>query len=294
MQQTIMKEQNELVEALERLDATFDEEAWHARLSPRKRDEAGFHDWARDPSLETPDQVQNWEDNHPNMKFYDTTQASARHREDWIRAEAPGRVFLDYACGRGNLATAAAQAGASLSIGIDISPVSVAGCRTRAEEAGLTNLRFVVGDCERTGLPDNSIDRIITAGCLHHLDLSYAFPELRRILKPGGRIYAIEALAYNPAIQLYRRLTPKLRTAFEKDHILSLRELKFASRFFDVENVRYFHLASIAATPFRRTRAFPAILRTADAVDNAILRIPGLRRMAWQFSFELVKRADDE
>ena len=43
-------------------------------------------------------------------------------------------------------------------------------------------------------------------GMLHHLDLSYAFPELRRILSLEGKILAIEALDYNPIIKLYRNI----------------------------------------------------------------------------------------
>jgi len=73
------------------------------------------------------------------------------------------------------------------------------------------------------------------AGMLHHVELSYAFPELRRVLKPGGRILAAEALNYNPAIKLYRNLTPSLRTAWEKDHILSLKDVRFAQRFFQLQ-----------------------------------------------------------
>ena len=59
-------------------------------------------------------------------------------------------------------------------------------------------------DAENTMLDDNYIDAIICSGMLHHLDLSYAFLELRRILRAEGKILAaIEALNYNPAIKLY-------------------------------------------------------------------------------------------
>lgn len=293
MQQAMGSETERLLDCLKCLDRRLSPEEWAASLSPRKREEASFHDWVRDPWLKTPDRLDEWESQHPNVKFYDTDQVSALHREDWIREQAPGRVFLDYACGRGTLALLAAAANASLAIGIDLSPVSIQICRRRAVEKGLDkNTYFLLADCEKTGLPDSSIDRIITAGCLHHLDLSYAFPELCRILKPRGRIYAIEPLVYNPVIQLYRRLTPHLRTSFEKDHILSLRELKFANRFFEVENVRFFHLFSLAITPLRKTRWFGSALKVANAIDGAVLKLPPFSYLAWSFSFELVKRPD--
>jgi SAM-dependent methyltransferase len=128
---------------------------------------------------------------------------------------------------------------------------------------------------------------------LHHLDLSYAAPELRRLLKPGGRILAMEALNYNPLFRLYRRLTPDLRTEFEKEHILSLKDLAFLSRFFTVRSVQYWHLATLLATPFRRTVAFDSLLRLLDIVDKGMLRIPGLAQMAWMFTFELGKNKED-
>jgi len=80
-----------------------------------------------------------------------------------------------------------------LSLGFDISDVSVHNVRTRAQEPGLSsNTRFFQADAENTKLPDKSIDAVICSGMLHHLDLSFAFPELRRILKPGGKILAVE------------------------------------------------------------------------------------------------------
>lgn len=280
---------NQVLADLDSRECAFDSQRWYSSLEPRKRAEAEFHDWTHGNDLDQPETIPGWEDEHPNMKFYAVDRESARHRERWIQEHAPGRVFVDYACGRGTLALIAAEAGAAVSVGIDISPVSVENARKRAQARRLPNARFIVADCEHTGLPDHSIDRIIAAGCLHHLDLRNALPEIHRILKPGGRLYAIEALAYNPVIQLYRRLTPHLRTSFEKDHILSLADLRAARKYFRVENVIYFHLASIATVPLRKTRIFERALTVANAIDRVILKVPPISYMAWSFSFELVK-----
>ncbi len=280
-----------LRDTLARLDEAHRTEEWTQTMVQRKREEAEFHDWTHDLDTENPEELPGWEKEHPNMKFYAATVEAAQHREAWIARHAPGHIFVDYACGRGTLGLMAARAGAALSIGIDVSPLSVQTARRRAAQQGLEgNTCFLVTDCENTGFPDNSVDRVIAAGCLHHLDLSYALPELRRILKPGGRIYAIEALAHNPAIQLYRRMTPHLRTAFEVEHIVSLRDLQFARYFFDMQNVRYFHLFSIATTPLRKTRWFGGALRVANAIDRIVLKIPPISYMAWSVSFELVKK----
>jgi len=285
----------ELVAAIENLTARHSGNDWIESLDPRKQDEAQFHDIAREDTLDSQEAWDAWLIKRPNMKFYATNKVSLAHRIEWIERNAPGRVFLDYACGRGSQTLHAASVGAALSVGIDISPTSIQKCHQTAEQAGLVqNTRFVVTDCEATELPDNSFDRIITAGCLHHLDLNAAFPELYRILKPGGRIYAIEALAYNPLIRLYRRLTPSLRTEFEREHILSMREVRLAEQLFQVKNIKFFHLTSIAVTPFRKFRFFPALLRLANFLDSIILKYPPMCYLAWQFSFEMVKGPSDE
>jgi len=263
---------------------------WAGGLSNRKREEQEFHDRDRDPTRAC--EISGAAPTG-NRKFYATAAISQDYIRDWIQNTARGRVFLDYACGNGSNAITAATAGARLAVGIDISGVSIQECKRRAEAVGVTaNTYFVQGDCESTGLPDNSIDVVCCCGILHHLDLSYAMPELRRIMRPGARCLAMEALGYNPAIRLYRMLTPRLRTHWEQRHILTLKDLSFARRFFDVRSVRYWHLASILATPFRKKPAFRTVLSIANAFDAMALRIFALQLLAWQFSFELVVRKE--
>jgi len=258
---------------------------WTGDLPERKREELAFHDRDRDRSrMESLDR-KDFDRYYGNRKYYAGTARSRAYVDTWIAAHAGGRVFLDYACGNGGYAIRAARAGAALSVGIDLSPVSIENARRDAEEQALSDSTFfVVADAENTLLPESSIDVVICSGMLHHLDLSYAFPELRRILKPGGRILAVEALDYNPAIKLYRFLTPQMRTEWEKRHILTLKDLAFAERFFAVGEVRYWHIASILGAYF--PRALPAL----DAVDRLLTRLPLVKRMAWTFTFELIKR----
>lgn len=272
---------------IEKCKARSDQD-WMDRLNDRKMAELEFHnlDRADDADAEDgkgPDAA--------NRKYYSTVAMSRKYTQDWIKANAVNKIFLDYACGAGKLTMDAAKAGAALAIGMDISSVSVKLGERRAKENGISdNIMFVQGDCENTGLPSNSIDAIICSGMLHHLDLSYAFPELRRILKPGGVILAVEALDYNPFIKLYRMITPSMRTEWEKEHILSLKDVSFARRFFDVKNVRFWHFFSIMATPLRNMPGFNTILGIANAMDSVFLRVMPLSLLAWMFTFELVKK----
>ena len=278
----------QLIESLRQLDAKTHDQ-WMAELNDRKKAEMDHADLLRGTGEGVAQDT--FEELKSNKKFYSTVQKSRAFTEHWIRTHSSGRVVLDYACGNGTNAMAAAQAGAELSIGLDISPVSIENARREAEGLGLGNTFFVQGDCENTGLPDDSVDTVICSGMLHHLDLSHAFPELRRIMKPGGVCLAIEALDYNPAIKAYRLLTPHLRTEWEKSHILSLKDVRFAEHFFDVKNVRYWHLFSIGATLLRKTPLMDTALAVGNALDTFVLGIPGIQRMAWMFTFELHKRS---
>lgn len=258
---------------------------WISTLEPRKQEEAGFHDTDR---LDGRDMQ---EESTSNRRFYDAAHITLERVNGWIRANVPGRVFLDYACGNGTQTLSAAQSGARLAVGIDISEVSVAGARERAKQQGLDGrVRFLQRDCESTTFPGDSFDACLCSGMLHHLDLTKAFPELHRIMRVGGRIFCVEALSYNPAIRLYRRMTPELRTAWEREHILGMREVRFARQWFDVENIKFLLLTAPLATllpagPVRRLG-----VRLGLALDSLLTRIPGLRLWSWQFTFELVKR----
>jgi ubiquinone/menaquinone biosynthesis C-methylase UbiE len=264
-------------------------EAWLASLAGRKRSELEFHDKNRDREQTARIDQDTYERFYGNKKYYSATGDSKAYVDAWIAKNASGKVFLDYACGDGFNAIKAAKAGAALAIGIDISPVSIENARRDAAAAGVEQRTyFVQADAENTKLPDSSIDVVICSGMLHHLDLSYAFPELRRILVPGGRILAVEALDYNPAIKLYRLITPEMRTDWEKSHILSLKDITVAKRFFDIGEIRYWHITSILSPHMS------SLAPTFRLLDTALAKIPLIQLLAWIFTFELVKRSEDE
>ena len=265
---------------------------WTESLAPRKLEELEFHNRDRDTTVTLSADEQ--ERYHDNRKFYATSEASERYLQDWLRINASGKILLDYACGNGNFALKALKHGARCVVGIDISDVSVRNSTARAADAGFSDrCVFLQADCEDTQLPAGSFDVIWCSGMLHHLDLSHAFPEIRRLLRPQGVVFCHEALKHNPVIQWYRDRTPEMRTAWEKEHILGLQDLRFASHFFDVRNVRYWHLLAPLASFFKRNRMmFAASLACFDLMDVLLTRVPLLQLMAWQFTFELHKKSE--
>lgn len=273
----------DLNDIIDKIDAIGDCK-WVESLSERKLKELSFHDMDRDESRVKESKANDtFEKFYGNKKYYQATKRSSDYVDGWINKESAGNIFLDYACGNGFNAIKAAKSGASLSLGLDISSVSVANARKYAAEEKLDNIRFFQADAENTKLPDNSIDRIICSGMLHHLDLSYAFPELRRILKPGGKLLAVEALDYNPAIKLYRYLTPDMRTDWEKAHILNLKDLNFAERFFNIGTIKYWHVIGYISGKL------PLLRAPLELIDSLLERLPIVQRMSWIFTFELIK-----
>jgi SAM-dependent methyltransferase len=223
-----------------------------------------------------------------NKKFYSIATLNVRFVDGWLRQRVSGAKVLDYCCGDGLTALFCASAGAQ-AWGIDISPVSVENARAAARAEGLdARTTFEVMDAEATAFDEGFFDVIVVNGVLHHLDLTRAYPELARILKPDGEIICIEGLRHNALIHAYRRLTPHLRSEWEVAHILGKRDIEQARYYFGrVEVARFFHLATIAAVPFRDLSMFSALLRALDAVDRLLLKVPVLKWQAWMAVFVL-------
>ena len=222
-----------------------------------------------------------------NMKFYSITQSSFAYRDSLLYKNIDGAVALDYCCGNGEVAVEMAKRGANKVIGIDISAVAIRNAQELARINGVDDIcEFCVMDAEHTKFDENTFDIIHEYGALHHLELKAAFSELSRILKSDGKLICTEAMRHNPLIHWYRNRTPNLRTQWEVEHILGIPEVYSGNHFFSHLDVRMFHLAALAAVPFRNLAFFKPLLASLEFVDNIILSIPYLNRLAWVAVFE--------
>ncbi|MBL4789734.1 MAG: class I SAM-dependent methyltransferase [Kordiimonadaceae bacterium] len=258
----------------------------HDQTELRKSAEMEFHDSRERDRREMTHEE--WIEKYPNKKWYSVTKKSQNYVDNWLQIHCKqGAKALDFGCGLGSMTIKMATLGAS-TYSIDISPESVAETTRKSEELGLASrVNAQVMDAENMTFADDLFDVIVCSGVLHHMDVNKAFPEIARVLKPGGKVLAIEALGYNPLINLYRQKTPHLRTDWEKDHILTGRELRIAGNYFDGINVKYWHLAAIGAVLLRKTWLFRPLLAIGNVIDSVILRVPGLQKMAWQMTFVL-------
>jgi len=99
-----------------------------------------------------------------------------------------GSTVLDYGCGPGGFAIAAARLiGPAGSVhAADVNPAAVRHVRRTAERRGLANVEAVRTDCA-TGLDDGSVDAVLLYDTFHALrDPGGVLAELHRVLKPTG------------------------------------------------------------------------------------------------------------
>ncbi|MBM4243707.1 MAG: methyltransferase domain-containing protein [Deltaproteobacteria bacterium] len=113
----------------------------------------------------------------------------------WYRGEAlkragltAGMRVLDIGTGTGLVARAAVRitGDPSLVVGVDPSPGMMA-------QANLPGVQLVEGRAEEVPFPDASFDFVSLGYALRHVsDLSVAFAEFKRVLKPAGKLCLLE------------------------------------------------------------------------------------------------------
>jgi demethylmenaquinone methyltransferase/2-methoxy-6-polyprenyl-1,4-benzoquinol methylase/phosphoethanolamine N-methyltransferase len=124
-------------------------------------------------------------------------QASALRRNTVkLAGIATGERILDVGCGPGRLAilagTVAGPAGEVC--GIDPAPEMVALANRNATRAGV-GARFEVGVIEALPYADGRFDVVLSSLMLHHLPDKLkrrGFAEVRRVLRPAGRVVAVD------------------------------------------------------------------------------------------------------
>jgi ubiquinone/menaquinone biosynthesis C-methylase UbiE len=108
-----------------------------------------------------------------------------------LASPAAGERVLDIACGTGLVSFAAARAvGAKGDVlGTDLSQRMIDAAERRARELGLSNCSFSRMDAENLSLPDARFDVALCGlGLMYVPDPEQALREMRRVLRPGGRI----------------------------------------------------------------------------------------------------------
>jgi len=197
-----------------------------------------------------------------------------------------GKKILDLGTGSGFLAVLLAANGAEVDA-VDVSEASLELARWRAEISGVAErIRFHRRPAEALDFEDAHFDAICGAFVLHHLDLSAAAPELRRVLRPSGNGAFIETSAYSALLMTARRLLPG-RLGIEKassddeaplgpSAIETLKEVFGPSVDIDYPTTVFFRMASYIP-PLHWAPAQRALAK----LDALIHHVPALRRQSY-------------
>ena len=115
---------------------------------------------------------------------------------------------LDVACGRGESARVLAEHFGCRIVGIDYSRRNIYRARELTEDVGLSSrVQFVQGDAERLPFANESFD-VVTCECSLSIfpNLLLALTEMKRVLRPGGRLGISDVVLNKPLPESLRDL----------------------------------------------------------------------------------------
>ena len=140
----------------------------------------------------------------PGMAFGTGSHPTTRLCLEWLeRTVTPGATILDYGCGSGILAIAAAKLGATGVLGVDIDAQAVTAARSNAERNGI-EARFEDSAQEIRGQFD-----IVVANILSN-PLKALAPAICAYVRPGGAL-ALSGILSEQADELIAIYAPFLR-----------------------------------------------------------------------------------
>jgi len=194
-----------------------------------------------------------------------------------------GRQVLFVGCGESSFAAREmAQKGADVWC-VDVSCQSLNQLMKHPFGEFKSMIHPVVMDAQRMSFQADSFDVVLGKAVVHHLDIKIFMTELLRVCTPGARIVFSEPLETNPFINLFRRLTPKLRVPTE--HPLKIRDIKTITGYCRSSGLNFSECLSLASYPWfllglERTGGF--FHRILTKVDLCLFRlIPPLKWLAW-------------
>ena len=148
--------------------------------------------------------------------LYDGSLTKARFRA--------GDVLVDLGTGRAELLAVAVSRGASRAVGVEYSESALQLARRTLKASGSDARAMVIAaDSRRLPLPDSMADLVTMLDIVEHLtpvELHHTFLEARRVLRPGGRLFAHTTptrTVYDLTYRVQRLAVPGRRRSWPAD-----------------------------------------------------------------------------
>jgi ubiquinone/menaquinone biosynthesis C-methylase UbiE len=197
-----------------------------AAMNPRLMDERDYHD------RQAAERAVTFAQQPHRLRFND---ADYLDHVPWVRyafqrlGDVSAQRILDLGCGHGMAAVVMARRGAVVTA-CDLSPGYCAETmqRSRANEAPIA---VVACNGEQLPFANQSFDAIWGHAILHHLDVPTAALEIKRVLRPGGRVVLCEPWNGSPFWRMVRRWRHHTQHEKALDHA----DLQVLRRLFSVK-----------------------------------------------------------
>ncbi len=152
------------------------------------------------------------------------------------------KTLLDVGCGLGEASVYFALEGADVTA-IDLSQkmldatlklakknnVSVKTHKSAAED-------FCLND-------DTKFDIIYLGNLFHHVEIESTITRILRHIEKGGQLISWDPVAYNPLINIYRKIAREVRT--KDEHPLKLRDIEVFKKYFGKVEIKWFWLTTL-------------------------------------------------
>ncbi len=195
-----------------------------------------------------------------------------------------GRSIVDIGCGYHPTPIYFALAGAERVCACDVSPKAVQFMRRVAKIYGVADRVTVYeSPVEKMPFESGAFDLMHGEAVLHHISFLSAAPEIRRVLKPGGRAVFKDPLGHNPVLEFVRDYMPSVTgksAAKGTDRPMTIEDVEGFGRLFASYKYKTFGLTSMAAMLMRLSDR-SMVTRALHSFDNAVIsNVPLARRYA--------------
>lgn len=213
------------------------------------------------------------------LKYYKYIKHGSDKFYQLISEKCLNKDMLELGCGIKPLAPKFAQKANKITA-IDISDIAIKNVGNANRQK---NIRYLVMNANKLDFSNNEFDIIFGCGILHHLRIKSVLSNIKRIIKPDGKIFFLEPMGMNPAINLFRKFTPQYRT--KSEHPLTVKDLEIIKSKFNETKYHYYYFLTLLPIVFGNNQK---LINVFYKIDSLLFKIfPPLRLLSWVVVVEI-------